>query len=140
MLTTRQFAARHAEFAQRGVDIVRIFHSPAVALQELSRALPYELLADPRRQTYRRYGIGASWRSLFTRAAGARIREARATGLRSHWLDALRDGIGGSPADFLIGPDGRLVRVHYGAHFADSLAPKAALEWIDAAYPPAPAS
>ena len=117
--------------------IVRIFRSPAAALRELAATLPFELLADPRREAYRRYGVGASWRALFTRAAGSRIREAPATGLRSHWLDALRDGIGGSPADFLIGPDGRLVNVRYGDHFADSITPKAALEWIDAAYPPA---
>jgi len=29
------------------------------------------------------------------------------------------------------------VNVRYGDHFADSITPKAALEWIDAAYPPA---
>jgi peroxiredoxin len=136
VLTTRQFAARHAEFARRGVAIARIFRSPIDALRDHAsgpHALPFDVLGDPQKRVYRLFGVGASWLSLFTLAAGQRIREARGSGLRSHWRDALRDGIGGSPADFLIGADGRLLRVHYGEHFADSITPATALEWIDAA-------
>ena len=77
-------------------------------------------------------GLGSLW-SLATGLALRRTHEARRAGLRPKWRDALRDGIGGNPADFLIGPDGTIVRARYGRHFADGLAPEAALEWIDAA-------
>ena len=115
---------------------MRIFRSPVAALRELvdgSVPLPFPLLADPERRVYRLFGVGASWLALLSSAARARAREARASGLRPRWRDALRDGIGGSPADFLVGPDGRLLRARYGGHFADSIGPRAALEWIDSA-------
>jgi len=98
------------------------------------------VLADPKKQVYRLFGVGGSLLALFHRAALPRIRAARGSGLKSSWRDALRDGVGGSPADFLIGPDGRLLRARYGRHFADSITPATALEWIDAAYPAAPPS
>ncbi|MBM4014296.1 MAG: redoxin domain-containing protein [Planctomycetes bacterium] len=135
MLSTRQFAARHAEFAARGVALVRLFHSPPEALQELvrgERAVPFTIVADPERVAYRAFGVGGSLFALLRPGALARIREARTHGLTPRWRDALRDGIGGCPADFLIGADGRLRAVRYGRHFADSLAPAAALGWIDA--------
>ena len=138
MLSTRQFAARHAEFVARDVALVRVFHSPAPALRDHAvgpHALPFPVLADPEKRVYREYGIGSSWLALLKPGALARIREARAHGLAPRWRDALRDGIGGTPADFLIGRDGKIVALHYGTHFADSTPPAAALAWIDAAAP-----
>lgn len=138
MLTTRQFAARHADFAARGVEIVRVFRSPASALRPLCegpRPVPFPIVADPGRVAYRLYRVGgslASLASIFKPATRRRIAEAAHAGLKPSWRDMLRDGIGGSPADFLVGPDGRLRRVHYGEHFADSLLPAQALAWLDA--------
>ena len=136
MLTTRQFAARHAEFARLDATLVQVFKSPVAALAPLGRGdarLPFDVVADPERVVYRLYGIPGSLlslRSLFTRRGLARALEARRAGLRPRWIDALRDGVGGSPADFLIGPDGGILRAHYGAHFVDSVLPATALEWI----------
>jgi hypothetical protein len=119
---------------------VRIFRSPVEALRSYASgpgAVPFPVLGDPGREVYRRFGVGASLRSLLsllTRAARERARLARAAGLRPRFRDALRDGIGGNPADFLIGPDGRLLRVSYGEHLADSIGVARALEWIDAAH------
>jgi hypothetical protein len=130
----RQFAARADEFERRGLPLVRVSHSPVGALRDYVEgpgAVPFAVLADPGRRVYRAYGIGASWLA-FLRARGAlgRVREATRTGLKPRWSDALRDGIGGSPADFLIDASGLLERVHYGAHHADSLTPETALAWI----------
>jgi hypothetical protein len=97
--------------------------------------LPFDVVADPQRVAYKLYGVGGRLSSLWSMVSGSalpRIREARRAGLKPDLRDALRDGISGNPADFLIGPDGRIVRAHYGRHFADSLLPKTALEWIDA--------
>lgn len=141
MLATRQFAARHQEFVRRGVALVRVFHSPPEALRTFAEgptAVPFPVVADPGRSAYRAYGISSSWLALLRPGALARIREARAHGIKPRWRDALRDGIGGCPADFLVRADGRLLAVHYGRHFADSLTPAAALAWIDAAESAAP--
>lgn len=137
MLTTRQFAARHPEFVRRGVELVHLFHSPAAALADFGvgeRKVPFPVVADPERVAYRLYGVGTGLSTLWSLLTGSplrRIQEARRTGLRPKWSDALRDGIGGNPADFLIGGDGRVARARYGRHFADSLQPAEALVWID---------
>jgi hypothetical protein len=136
VLTTRQFAARHDDFVRLGATQVHVFKSPVAALAPLGRGparVPYDVVADSRRVAYRLYGIPsslASLRALFTRRGLARVAEARRAGLRPRWRDALRDGVGGSPADFLIGPDGAILRAHYGAHFVDSVPPATALGWI----------
>lgn len=136
-MTTRQFAARHAEFVRRGVDLVHLFHSPAPALADFAvgeQKVPFPVVADPGRVAYRLYGVGAGLSSLWSLLTGVALRqihEARRSGLRPKWRDALRDGIGGNPADFLIGADGRIERARYGRHFADSLEPEEALAWID---------
>lgn len=136
MLATRQFAARHPEFARRGVALVAVFRSPVAALRGYAEgpgAVPFPVLADPRREAARAWGVPGGWRALLSLRALRRVREARAAGLAPRWRDALRDGIGGSPADFLVGEEGRVVALHRGAHFADSIAPAVALAWIDAA-------
>jgi peroxiredoxin len=136
VLTTRQFAARYPDFQQRGVEIVKTFRSPVDALRlhvTGPHALPYVLLGDPDRAVYRLFGVDVSWRALLTFRGFFRIRMARLKGARPRLSDMLRDGIGGSPADFLVGRDGRLLRVHYGVHLADSVTPDEALAWIDSA-------
>jgi peroxiredoxin len=114
-----------------------VFRSPVAALHELGAGehrVPFDVVADPERLAYRLFGVGGRLSSLWSMVTGRalqRIREARRAGLKPDWRDALRDGISGNPADFLIGPDGRIVRAHYGDHFADSVLPTTALEWID---------
>jgi peroxiredoxin len=116
-----------------------VFRSPIVALHELATGdhrVPFDVVADPGRVAYRLYGVGGRLASLWSMVSGralGRVREARRAGLKPDWRDALRDGISGNPADFLIGPDGRIVRARYGRHFADSLLPKEALEWLGTA-------
>jgi hypothetical protein len=138
VLTTRQFAARHDEFARRSVALVHVFRSPVAALAAFGvgpHAVPFSVVADERRVAYRLFGVPTGLASLWSLATGLalqRTHEARSAGLKPKWRDALRDGIGGNPADFLIGEDGRIVRARYGRHFADGLAPPQALAWIDA--------
>lgn len=119
--------------------MIRLFRSPIEALSDHAtgaHAVPFDVVADPARVAYRAYGVGSSLFSLvalFSLAARERIHQAQQSGLKPRWRDALRDGIGGSPADFLIGGDGRVIHAHYGAHFADSITPNQALAWIDGA-------
>lgn len=117
--------------------MVHVFRSPVAALAAFGvgpHKVPFPVVADEKRVAYRLFrvptGISSLW-SLLTGHALRRILEARRAGLKPRWRDALRDGIGGNPADFLIGPDGTIVRARYGRHFADSLLPAEALEWID---------
>ena len=129
----RQFAARLEAFESRGVSIVAVFHSPVEALGGFARGqapLPYPVLADPRRQAYRAWGVSGGLVTIFRPSSWRRAWEARRHGYRPRWRDALRDGIGVCPGDFLIGADGVIARVRYGRHFTDSLLPEDALRWV----------
>ncbi|HJO27467.1 MAG: hypothetical protein CMK00_01025 [Planctomycetes bacterium] len=129
----RQFAARHLEFRGHGVELVRAFHSPVAALADFvsgPEAVPFPILADPERKAYGAWGVDGGLAALLSPAAWRRARAAARAGYHPRWRDALRDGIGICPADFLIGADGRLERVHYGANFTDSTPVDDALAWL----------
>ncbi len=110
--------------------MVRVFHSPPEALAHLVQgegAVPFPVLADPRKRVYRLYGVATSFLGLLRPSGWGPALAAARAGYRPNWLDTLRDGIGGLPADFLIGPDGRVERVHYGRSFTDSMQPEEVL-------------
>ncbi|MHC5065482.1 MAG: redoxin domain-containing protein, partial [Planctomycetota bacterium] len=68
MLSVRQFAQRRQEFFQRGVELVRIFHSPLEALRsyaEGEHAIELPVLADPEKQVYQAYGVHRGIRDVF---------------------------------------------------------------------------
>jgi hypothetical protein len=117
--------------------MVHVFRSPVSALEAFGvgpHKVPFPVVADAERVAYRLFGVPTGLSSLWSLLTGhalRRISEARRAGLKPRWRDVLRDGIGGNPADFLIGADGRIVRARYGRHFADALLPSGALEWID---------
>ncbi|MDP6370046.1 MAG: redoxin domain-containing protein [Planctomycetota bacterium] len=130
----RQFAARYEEFQARGVELIRVFHSPVTALTDFvsgPQALPFPLLADPQRMAYSAWGVGGGLTALLHPGAWRRARAAAQAGHRPRWRDALRVGIGIRPADFLINPTGHLEQVHYGADFTDSIPVDRALTWLD---------
>lgn len=131
----RQFAARQHDFELRELHLVRVFHSPVEALRgyaEGELALPFPILADPGREVYKSYGVGGSLLALLRPPSFAHFRQAMRQGLRPRWRDARRDGIGGTPADFLIDPEGKIAKAHYGKSITDSLSPADALEWVEA--------
>jgi hypothetical protein len=121
-LHLRSVVERHAEITAAGLREVVAFHSSAAELHRYAPKVPFALVGDPQRRLYRDFGVDASLLSLLhPRAWGAVVRGP---------LHAVRDGRGalplrptggrlGLPADFLIGSDGRLLAVKYGAHAYD---------------------
>ncbi|MCC6407574.1 MAG: redoxin domain-containing protein [Planctomycetes bacterium] len=132
----RQFAARYSDLRERGLELVRVFHSPVEALAhyvESEPRVPFPVLGDPERRVYRAFGVRRGLGALLKPSGWKRAREAAAAGLKPRWRDTFAHGISGFPADFLIGADGRIERVHYGANFTDSLSVAAAFEWLERA-------
>ena len=115
-LHLRQVAARVDELRAVGVREVAVFHSEAATMRPFQGDLPFDVVADPTRALYRRFGVEAGWRSILDpRAWGAMLR-----GMFGRW--SMRRGEGGHlglPADFLIAPDGAIVAARYGRHAAD---------------------
>jgi peroxiredoxin len=115
-LHLRAFATRHDELTAAGVREVVVFHSDRESLLEHKAGLPFDVVPDPGRELYREFGVERSLRAVLH---------------LSSWLAAVRGwspslgvraGVGGHfglPADFLIGPDGRVLACRYGTHAND---------------------
>src|SRR6516164_9741790 len=122
----RSIVTRHDEIRSHGIQEVVVFHSTAAELAKHEAELPFPLIADPERELYRRLGVERRPSSLLsTRALRAAIAgQAAALGNRSIKRGALgpikpTGGRLGLPADFLIGPDGRVAALKYGQHAYD---------------------
>jgi peroxiredoxin len=120
------FVRRHGELVDAGVHEVVVFHSSTAALRRHAAGLPFAVVADPAKALYREFGVEARRRALLDPRAWPAIVRGVA---RSTWEVVRRrrrfppvrpdGGRFGLPADILVGPDGRVVAAHYGAHADD---------------------
>jgi peroxiredoxin Q/BCP len=122
-LRLHDFAREYPRLQERGLQAVAFFHSPVEQIRAHAgkRAYPFPLAADSQLRVYREYGVETSWpRFLMSMALPS---------FYVDWMRSMRHGfwggaalrMAGMPADFLIGPDGRIQRVHYGQSIGDHL-------------------
>ena len=97
-------------------EVVKITITDIISLTEYqwSNELPYPVLTDPGRETYRAYGLGRGsvrrvWGMRATKRYIELIRESGLGALRKPTEDTLQLG-----GDFLIGPDGNLAWGFWG--------------------------
>ncbi len=120
-LAVRAFVERYDELEAAGVETTMFFHS---TVEELRAALegvtlPFDIIADPEREKYARYGVERSAFGIFSPKFMAKAMRGMASGfISAPWGHT--GGMTGLPADFLLDSHGVLRRVHYGAHAADS--------------------
>ena len=122
-LRIRDFAQHFPRLHKRGLEVVAFFHSPArnIRANAGKHRFPFHLVADPKFSVYQSYGIETSWPRFFL--------SMLLPSFYVDWIRAMGHGIWGGvdwqmgkmPADFLIGPDGRIVKVHYGRDIGDHL-------------------
>ncbi|MFE1553935.1 peroxiredoxin-like family protein [Streptomyces sp. NPDC058734] len=125
-LHLRSVVRRHAEIEAAGIREVVVFHSTAEELREHVADFPFAVVADPGKRLYADYGVESSYRSLLSpRAWGPVLRALAHSTVEmargrakapSFFPDGGRYGL---PADFLIGPDGRVLAAGYGEHVDD---------------------
>lgn len=125
-LHLRSFAQRHDNIARAGIREIVVFHSPVKELTVHASELPFAVIADPHKELYAEFGVGASMRSLLDpRAWGAIM---RGVSLRLYEMLLGRKsppsvhntgGRLGLPADFLIASDGTVLASKYGVHAHD---------------------
>jgi len=125
-LHLRSMARYLAELEAANIREVVVFHSTVDALRPHAAELPFAVVADPGKHLYREFGVESSPRALLDpRAWWTILRSVAASAVGvvrgRHPLPPLRPEGGnlGLPADILVGPDGRVVAVHYGAHAGD---------------------
>ena len=119
-LHLRSIVRRHDEILAAGISEVVVFHSARETMLGFQGTLPFAAIADPDKKLYAEFGVGQmsplsaldprSWRAVYralTRSPS--LRGAMGVG----------EGHMGLPADFLIGPDGAILAVKYGAYVDD---------------------
>lgn len=109
------------DFARIGASVVMIaYHDPEQVMTNLVRELelPYTLLLDPSRQTYRRWGLEqATWRNALSPGLYVAAIRMKLSGVKE------MPAIPGPPTqmggDFVIDREGRLTFVKYMKSFHD---------------------
>lgn len=124
-LRVHQLIERYPQYHRAGLEIVAIFEAPrANMLQYVGKQdAPFPLVADPEARLYDLYGVeNAEAKVAATMAMPATeqvVAQAAAQGF------ALTKEAGSNflrmPADLLIGPDGRVQRVHYADYVWDHM-------------------
>lgn len=122
-LRIRDFAQNYPRLHERGLEVVAFFHSPArnIRAHAGKRHFPFHLVADPKFNVYRSYGVETSWPRFFL--------SMLLPSFYVDWIRAMGYGIWGGvdwqmgkmPADFLIGLDGRILKAHYGREIGDHI-------------------
>ncbi|TPG37001.1 peroxiredoxin-like family protein [Mycolicibacterium hodleri] len=117
---------RRDEITAAGIHEVVLFHSTPEELETYVDEMPLDLIADPDRTWYRRFGVETSLRSVADPRSMAPVVKA-ALGSRhadrrlrlSAGMHSANGGHLGLPADILIDTDGTVVDAKYGKHAAD---------------------
>ncbi|MDE1993839.1 MAG: AhpC/TSA family protein [Rhizobiaceae bacterium] len=120
-LHLQSFIARHDEIASAGIREVVLFHSAAAELLPYQGRFPFDVVGDPKKALYKRFGVSSSMSALLSpKAFMASLRgNLRKDKPELNMMKMPEGGILGLPADFLIGPDGVVKASHYGTHAYD---------------------
>lgn len=108
---------------EKGIRVVTIFCSEKKyfppKLGHLD-APETEIVADPAREIYRKYGVEDRFFAMFSPGTFAGFREARANDYEQPLN--IDNGLFQIPAHFLIESDGTVATAYYGSHYNDHLA------------------
>jgi peroxiredoxin len=122
-LHLHDLAKEYAGLNARGLAVVAFFHSSARAIRAHGggRHYPFPLVADPEFRVYRMYGVETSWLRLLLSTANPRFYVSFFRSLLHRFWGGIAWQMAKMPADFLVGPDGRLVAANYGRDIGDHL-------------------
>jgi hypothetical protein len=125
----RSIMVRHSEITAAGIREVVVFHSTEQELRQYEPDLPFAVIADPGKELYAEFGVGASRTAVLNPAVLAHVPaigwnfvRGIITGRRRLPPRNPTGGQLGRPADLLIAPDGRVIAAKYGEHAYDQWA------------------
>lgn len=105
-------------FADAGIQSVVIVASEDKPVLQQMGNLPFQIVADPGKHLYEQYGVSTSPMSVLAPAAMAGAVKGMLSGSGSPAGSNL-DNLFILPAEFLIGPSGKIVACKYSKHAAD---------------------
>jgi peroxiredoxin len=110
-----EFRKRAREIEAAGVEEVIVFHSSPASIRSYQRDIPFLMVGDPKKASYKAFGVETSFGFLSLKALWAALRGMG----HGHLGLRLSGGPWGLPADFLISPSGRMNAVKYGTDAYD---------------------
>jgi peroxiredoxin len=116
-LHLQSFVQRNEELKNAGIQEVVVFHSSNESLLPFQGRFPFDVVGDPQKKLYERFGVESSIFAILNPAVWPRM--IQGISLRDKPQGAPEGGPLGLPADFLISNDGRVKASHYGAHAYD---------------------
>lgn len=96
-----------------------VFHSPDADLLPYQGRFPFDVIGDPIKALYRRYGAESSISAFLSLKAWAASLKGNLRKDKPAMTGIPNGGIAGLPADFLIAVDGTVKAAHYGTHAYD---------------------
>jgi peroxiredoxin len=124
-LHLRGFVQHRTELANAGIREVIVFHSSVEELRQYEADLPLDVVADPTRRLYQRFGVEARRGAFGIRfvpmipAVAVNLIIQLITRRRQAPPMTPEGGMFGLPADVLVGHDSRVVAIKYGEHAYD---------------------
>lgn len=116
-LHLQTFIKREADLRAAGIHEVVLFHSPKESLLPYQGTFPFDVVGDPEKVQYRRFGVESSVFAILNPKAWPAIFKGNLA--KEKPKGGPEGGPLGLPADFLISPEGRVAASHYGAYASD---------------------
>jgi len=112
--------ARYEEFTNAGIRLVGVFQSPPekIAKYVAKKDPPFNLIADPKLDLYRLYGVSPSVWGLFKPEVFSTTFKAMFKGI---FPGSIEGPVAMRPAEFLIDPEGLIWDAFYGRSVADHM-------------------
>lgn len=118
-LQLQSIIARHQDITEAGIREVVVFHSPYAELLPYQGRFPFDVIGDPTKALYRKYGVESSISAFRLLKAWAASLKGNLRKDKTATTGMPNGGIAGLPADFLIAANGKVRAAHYGTHAYD---------------------
>ena len=111
-------AKRNQDIRAAGISEIIFFHSSKEEMLKYQDHIPFDCVADPKKQFYKMFGVETSKRSILHPSV---LLNGTLNVLRTRKLyNKAENGIFGLPADFMIDSNGKIIRAHYASHAGDN--------------------
>lgn len=121
-LTLITLVNRYQNFANRGLKVVAFFQSDDESIDKYVsiKRPPFPVIADPEKKIYNLYGVERS--ILGGIKTIPKVPGAIVAGLKNDVVQGKVNGDGFlMPAQFIIGPDAKIITAYYGTSFDDKI-------------------
>ncbi len=127
-----EYTQRYQEWNDLGIDVIAVFSSSADAVREFvaKHPRPFRTVGDPELEIYNTYGIGASaWG--FIKAILFKMSIIQAGKKKGGKTDVTNPHRFLLPADFMIGPNRKVIDVWYGKDPTDHMPMERLEKFVD---------